>query len=671
MHSLQRFGYNVWHGVHESTETQIVKLSRSIKSWLLSDPWSELKIAMLLMLAVALLTRIALTVTYWSQVNDLWWKVPVSVLAGIPFDIFVAFCTTFLFALFLVAMPQRFLAWRPTQWILVGGFFLFTYGLVYLGVVEMFFFDEFNSRFNYVAVDYLLYPHEVFANIWDSYPVLEVLIAVFIVALALTYYLAPRIRTALASKKTGRSRFALVGVYLAVMALGYFALNINLSRISNNRVLNEITANGMYSFFYAAATNELEYDIYYSRIGDREAVTRLRDQMKTPDAEFVDPVDSLNIARVITDTGAPRRFNIVLVLEESLGSAFVGLLHPEGPACTPQFDSLANAGLLFTHIYATGNRTVRGVEASLLSFPPIPGQSIVKRPLNENLFSLPGLLKEQGYQTVFLYGGRSYFDNFLQFTSNNYFDKIIDQTDFPKVTYETIWGVCDGDLFDNSLSVFDSLQAVGKPFFATIITVSNHKPYLYPEGKIPYDPKKQDRLHAVRYADFAIGDFIRNAKSHDFFDSTIFVFLGDHGARVYGWQQIPMDSYEIPILFYCPALIPPGSRVDLLGSQMDLAPTLLDTLNFSYTSKFFGRSLFKVTPDQSFALMSHNRDVSLYRDDKLAVLGILMENGLWSRDPADGKFTPLPMETDSTLLHDAIGYYQTAYRLYSNKLMGM
>ena len=642
------------------------KSLRALKSWFISDPWSELKIAVSLILALSLLTRMALSFVYWSQISDVGLMAPVAWLMGIPFDIFISFCATFLFVVFLSLCPSKFLAWKPVQWILVGGLFLFIYGVIYLGVVELFFFDEFNSRFNYVAVDYLLYPHEVFVNIWDSYPVLEILIAVLVATCFLMYWLTPRFRRAMRTPKPAASRFRVLGIYLLVIAVGFFGLNINLSQISSNRVLNEITANGVYSFFYAAVTNQLDYDIYYSRISEREATARLRAQLSTPDATFTNPVDSLDITRRIVDTESPRKFNIVLVLEESLGSLFVGSLHPEGPACTPQFDSLAANGLFLTHIYATGNRTVRGVEASLLSFPPIPGQSIVKRPLNENLFSLPSILKANGYQNVFLYGGRSYFDNFLQFASHNNFDRILDQTDFKNISFETIWGVCDGDLFDNSLLTFDSLHAEGRPFFATIITVSNHKPYLYPEGKIPYDPKKQERLHAVRYADFAIGDFVRKAQSHEFFDSTIFIFLGDHGARVYGWQQIPMDSYEIPILFYCPALIPAGRRLEILGSQMDLAPTLLDLLNFSYTSKFFGRSLLQVHQDQEFALLSHNRDVALLRNNRLAVLGIQMDNGLWDRDPADGGFKSLPMETDSTLLLDAISYFQTAYRLYSH-----
>lgn len=642
---------------------------RTLNSWLRANPWAELKIATLLILAVSLLTRLTLAVLYWSQIGSSGWLSPLSLIVGSLFDIFIAFCTTAPFAVFLAFSPKRLLQWAPVRLLLVFGFFLFTYGAIYLGVVEVFFFDEFNSRFNYVAVDYLLYPHEVFINIWDSYPVLEILIAVFVVTSTITYWATPRLRAAWAGPKSVFTRLKMIAVYTVVIAVGYLGLNINLSRISSNRVLNEITANGVYSFFYSAFTNQLDCDIYYSRVSDREAIQRLRSQLNAPNATFSEPIDSLNITREIVDPDIPHKFNIVLVLEESLGSLFVGSLHPEGPACTPKFDSLAENGLFFTNIYATGNRTVRGVEASLLSFPPIPGQSIVKRPLNENLFSLPSIMKANGYQTVFLYGGRSYFDNFQQFASSNNFDRIIDQTDFKNVTFETVWGVCDGDLFDNSLLTFDSLHAVGKPFFATMITVSNHKPYLYPEGKIPFDPKKQERLHAVRYADFAIGDFVQKARSHDFFDSTIFVFLGDHGARVYGWQQIPMDSYEIPILFYCPALIPAGQRVETLGSQMDLAPTLLDVLNFSYTSKFFGRSLLESHKGHDFALLSHNRDVALLRNNRLAVLGIKMENGLWDRDSIDGKFTALPIESDSTLLLDAISYYQTAYRLYSHKLL--
>ena len=205
----------------------------------------------------------------------------------------------------------------------------------------------------------------------------------------------------------------------------------------------------------------------------------------------------------------------MLILEESFGSEFSALLHPEqGVGVTPAFDAIAKQGLLYSHIYASGNRTVRGLEATLTSFVPIPGQSIVKRPGGEHVFSLPALLKAKGYQTRFIYGGMGYFDNMVHFALNNGFDTAVDQTDFEadEISFTTIWGVCDEDLFNRSLKELDQLSENGEPFFTTILTVSNHKPYLYPEGRIAEDPKQQRRRHAVKYADFALGKFIEDAK---------------------------------------------------------------------------------------------------------------------------------------------------------------
>jgi len=617
----------------------------------------------LLLLAAATLTRLLLVILHWSQVTGNIGSVLIAFLLGIVFDLFVAIVATLPPALVLLSLSSRVAGWRLTRWLYFAGLAVFVYLLLYLAAVELFFFDEFNSRFNYVAVDYLLYPHEVFINIWDSYPVLQVLIGVLLATLAIVVLLRRRAASALAQPTPRRKRVAFLVGMIALVAAGAFGLNINLTRISPNRVVDEIAGNGYYSFFYAAFTNQLDYDAYYSQIDESEAHRRLQSLTTTPDARFNSDDNPVPQARNI-DGGAPAiRANIVLVLEESLGSEFSGLLHPDGPRCAPQLDSLAQNGMFFTQIYATGNRTVRGLEASLLSFPPIPGQSIVKRPGAEGLFSLPALLREQGYRTVFLYGGRSFFDNFGHFAATNGFETIIDQTDIEHQTFSTIWGVCDGDLFDKTLAVLDSLHARGGPFFATLITVSNHKPYTYPAGVIPYDPQQRTRENAVRYADFALGKFVRDARAHAFFDSTLFVFLGDHGARVYGSQQIPFPSYEIPILFYAPALIPAAQRIDLLASQMDLAPTVLDLLHFSYQSRFFGRSIFRIEPDRAMALISHNRDVALLRHDTLAVLGIRQDDQIFRRHQST--LEPLPLERNADVLRDAIAYYQTAFHLFA------
>lgn len=640
-----------------------VPSNRNFAAAAASDRRFAVLLPVLLLLAVATLTRLLLVILHWSQVAGNFGSVLIAFLLGIVFDVFVALVATLPMAAILLSLSSRVARWRLTRWLHFAGLTVFVYLLLYLAAVELFFFDEFNSRFNYVAVDYLLYPHEVFINIWDSYPVLEVLIGVLLATLVIVVLLRRRVATALAQPTPRRKRLAFLVSMIALVAAGAVGLNINLTRISPNRVVDEIAGNGYYSFFYAAFTNQLDYDAYYTQIDESEARRRLQALTVTPDARFNSDDNPVPLARTIDGGALPIRANIVLVLEESLGSEFSGLLHPDGPHCTPQLDSLAQNGMLFTQIYATGNRTVRGLEASLLSFPPIPGQSIVKRPGSEGLFSLPALLREQGYHTVFLYGGRSFFDNFGHFAATNGFETVIDQTDIAHQTFSTIWGVCDGDLFDKTLSVLDSLHTLGGPFFATLITVSNHKPYTYPAGVIPFDPEQRTRENAVRYADFALGKFIRDARTRPYFDSTIFVILGDHGARVYGSQQIPFPSYEIPILFYAPALIPSAQRIDLLASQMDLAPTLLDLLHFSYQSRFFGRSIFRIESDRAMALISHNRDVALLRNDTLAVLGIRQDDQMFRRNQST--LEPLPLEPDAGILRDAIAYYQTAFHLFA------
>lgn len=629
--------------------------NKSRASWIAS--------AATLYIAVAILTRVVILAMNYSDAGQpviaLFKVVPV----GFLLDAWVALGVTLPLAALSIFLSDRFLLSRVGRWcmgtLMVLGFF----GILYLGVVEAFFFDEFTSRFNYVAVDYLIYPHEVFVNIWDSYPVPEFLTGAFITALAVFSLLRRRIWIAVGSTTGWRWRCMGFLVQSSLFMLGALALNINVARVSDNRILNEITANGIHTFFYSALTNELDYDANYAVLPEAEATSRLRGQVSTNDARFLDN-DSCVIARFIDDAGAARRLNVVLVLEESFGSVFVGALHPEGPACTPYFDTLIAEGMLFSRAYATGNRTVRGIEASLAGFPPIPGQSVVKRPGGKGLFTLPSVLQANGYNTAFIYGGRSYFDNLGAFAKSNGFDLVIDQTDFRQNTFSTIWGVCDEDLFNNSLEILDSLHGTSMPFFATLLTVSNHRPYLYPTGRVPFDPAAKRREHAVHYADFSLFQFLRNARDHAFFDSTLFVVLGDHGARVYGSEQIPMDSYEIPILFYGPEVVQAGERITRVGSQMDLPSTILDVLNFDYNSEFFGRSLLRPETGDDWALLSHNRDVALLRNDTVAVLGIRQAKELWGHYLGSKGLAPLTAATDSSMLSDAIAYFQSAHNAY-------
>ncbi|MEK6551128.1 MAG: LTA synthase family protein [Pseudomonadota bacterium] len=638
-----------------------------LRSWSGRERYQPLIAAFLVYLAAATLGRMTLMVINGGDILPDLARWPLALGAGLLVDTVVGLYACLPLALFLSILPARWLDSRAARVLVSVITCLFLFGLLYLLVAEVVFFHEFNSRFNNVAVDYLIHPKEVFVNIRDTYPVKTVLTLTVFTAAALFALLRRYFLRGLSAPLTWRPRAQLALFYLVPLLTGAAALNINSTHISDNRILNEIAGNGVYSFFHALINNESDYDTQYARIPEAEALQRLRRQVAGADDRFTHPADPYDIAHAV-QTGRPLRpMNVVIVLEESLGSLSVGSLHPQGASMTPEFDRLSDDGLYFTRIYSTGNRTVRGIEATLTGLPPMPARSVVKRKSGVNLFSLPSVLQRKGYETVFIYGGRSYFDNIRAFSLNNGFNRVIDQDDFKHISFTTIWGVCDEDIFQNSIGEFNRMHAAGKPFFATVLTVSNHTPYTYPAGRIPEDPAAQRREHAIKYADYSIGKFMREARRQPFFRDTLFVFLGDHGARVHGSQEIPIRSYEIPVLFYAPGLIAQGRRVDQLGSQMDVAPTILGLLGIDHESRFVGRDLLRTKPSEARALFSHNRDVGLLRGNRLAVLGVRQSIEVYEGDPRRAEFRRLPPGADPELVADAIAYFQGTNRLYQKQ----
>jgi arylsulfatase A-like enzyme len=212
----------------------------------------------------------------------------------------------------------------------------------------------------------------------------------------------------------------------------------------------------------------------------------------------------------------------------------------------------------------------------------------------------------------------------------------------------------------------DSLAATGQPFHILVLTVSNHRPYTYPAGRVAADPGEHRRANAVRYADWALGDFMSKARGHAWFDRTLFVIMGDHGARVYGAAQIPLPSYQVPILFYAPGRIAAGRRVATLASSLDVPPTILARLGLPYVTRFFGRDVLQLRPEEGRALMTHNSDIALMRDEEVAVLGLRGSGAVYRVDRTDGQqFGEVVTDSTATvLLHDAIAYYHLADRLY-------
>jgi phosphoglycerol transferase MdoB-like AlkP superfamily enzyme len=643
----------------------------TVRALLLAPRYRLARLFLATLLVLMFLTRLVLLGMHRSALGEAPLAVLHALAVGEAFDLLAALWATLPLVIYLTLLRERWFERKVSRGVLRAGFALALYGAIFVAAAELLFFDEFDGRFNFVAVDYLIFPHEVTVNLWQSYPLPLYLSLMALATGVAVFFLRRPLRRAFEGGTPGGRRAAFLAVYGAVLALLHVTVSPSLAHVSNDRALNEIATSGYCTFFGALLGQDAPYEGLYATLPPAEVFARLEGLLTEP-ATAPGSFTSGSTTRHVRALVPERKLNVVVVLEESLGSKFSAVLSDREVTVTPHFDSLMAQGTLLTRAYSTGNRTIRALEATTSSLPPLPGISVVRRPASRDLFTLPAVLRANGYSTTFIYGGRALFDGMGAYMRNNGMERVIEQSDYPAGTFTTAWGVADEAIFDKALAEMDSLYATGKPFYTQILSVSNHKPYLYPEGRIAADPQARKRDHAVMYADWALGRFMREAKSHPFFENTLFVLMGDHGARVYGASEIPLPSYEVPVLFYAPGLIPAGERLNTLASLLDIPPTILGLLGIEYDSKFFGQDLFHTDPARGRALMTHNNVVALMRGEELAVLGLQGAAKLYRYDRAAGKATPIaePDSAGRALLEDAIAYFHGADMLYRSGRYG-
>ena len=516
--------------------------------------------------------------------------------------------------------------------------------IVFNGLSEYFFWNEFGVRYNFIAVDYLVYTNEVVGNIMESYPVVPMTLGIIVVTLLITWYLFRR-DLVRAEELKGWQWKAIAGpVYIAALLAAVGLLNFNTRfQDSGNVYVNELQANGLYKFYDAFVKNSLDYPQFY--------ITR-------PEAEaeaFVHGIygstgDNL---RAVKADGPEIRRNIVLITIESMSASYMERFG-NTESITPVLDSLYRLGMAFDRVYATGNRTVRGLEAVTLSLPPCPVQSIIKRPNNAGMHSTGALLREKGYNVTYFYGGNSYFDNMETFFSGNGYD-IVDQKSYSpdEITFANIWGVCDEDAYRKVIRTLDEQSHDGKPFFA-------HRPFTYPAGKIRIPNDSKSRAGGVLYTDYALGQFLAEASKQPWFDNTIFLITADHCASSAGRTEIPLHKYHIPALIFAPGFVAP-QEVGGIVSQIDLMPTLLSLLNMDYDSHFYGRSIF----DPGYinrAFIATYQDLGYLEGDTFTILSPVRRCEQYRVVPTEENPHHLEPaeETDTAQVDRAVFYYQTS-----------
>ncbi len=624
--------------------------------------YGHVAIFVIVWLVAALAMRLTLAARAFSMMDHGLLTVLGTFAVGFAYDLASAAFGCLPFVVYGAIAPRAWLASRFHRAVSLAVFPIVIYGLLFTCVSEWFFWDEFSSRFNFIAVDYLIYTKEVIGNIQESYPLPAILggLALATAAACFGVWRLGWIQGWFEGAPESTLRWKPLLGFVAAAVLSFFSLSNESVPGFGNAYNQELARNGPYAFFAAYRENSLNYDRFYRVRPLADALKETRSLLTFPDSEFTSS-DLTNITRKVTNPGPERHWNVIQITVESLSSAFLGKFGNTN-GLTPNLDRLFSEGVVFTNLYATGNRTVRGMEALTLCVPPTPGSSIVRRPHNENLFTLGSVFRSRGYDTAFIYSGFGYFDNMnAYFAANGY--RVIDRSSVKPedITYATVWGACDEDLFRWTLREADAAHAGGKPFHHFVMTTSNHRPYGYPEGRIDLPPGRREG--AVKYTDFAIGKLLADARSHPWFTNTVFLIVADHCASSAGRTSLPLNGYQIPAFIWNPDLIQP-EHIGHLCSQIDVAPTLLGLMGWNYESRFYGQDARKMRPEDQRAFIATYQNLGYLRPGRMAILEPVRRSRVV--DVTVSGETPATGPEADRMLDEAVSAYQSASFLFSN-----
>jgi len=533
--------------------------------------------------------------------------------------------------------------WKPILFVLL----LLTFALfIFVEASTPSFINQYDLRPNIWFIEYLKYPEEVFSTLYKAYK-LQLVIA-FILTSGGAYLLHRFIKRPMQESPVIywplAFIFAPIIFFLCILGgrstLDHRAVNPSTVAFSSDPLINTLPLSSVYSVLYAASllTDEQKDLRPYGDMPDEDVIAEVKKSMGVSADLFTSKtLPTLHTHHATTQFKKPK--NIVIILVESLGAEFVGKLG--GLPLTPYIDALADEGLWFDRLYATGTRSVRGIEAVMSGFLPTTARSVVKQAKSQNgFFTIASALKSKGYQTSFIYGGEGQFDNMASFFSGNGVETIIDQNDYVDPVFYGSWGVPDEDLFKKADEIFTQ-QSLEGPFFSLVFTASNHSPYDFPAGRIePYESPLATRNNAAKYTDFTIGEFIKTAKNSVYWDNTIFLIIADHNSRVYGAKLVPINGFHIPALILGKDI---KAKTDSrIASQIDMLPTLLSLagvnvgipsigidLTRTDLTSIPGRAIMQYAGNQAYmegdkvVIFSEGKDPRhfQYKDDELTKLG--------------------------------------------------
>lgn len=472
---------------------------------------------------------------------------------------------------------------------------MFTYvWLVFATVLIVFFevstprfINEYDVRPNRFFVEYLKYPNEVFSMLWRGF---KIDIFILICATVFILWFARNYMRPWLSVKPSWSCKKIWVTWPLVLMLTALGIRSTLGHRPANPATFAITADSMVNSLVLNSTYSVAFATY--RLMKETRSSHIYGKMSREEIFKITGAKNTEIPTLTTLNPSLQRkkpLNLVIILQESLGATFVRSLG--GVPVTPNIERLKNQGVWFEQLYATGTRSVRGIEAVVTGFPPTPADSTVKLSKSQrNFFTLASLLKQRGYTSEFIYGGESHFDNMRGFFIGNGFDYIIEQKDYKNPVFTSSWGVSDEDLLNKTHERLLIHHKEGRPFFTLAFSSSNHAPFEFPDGRIElYEEPKATDANAVKYADYAIGEFFKKAQKSEYWKDTIFLIVADHDIRVHGASLVPIDHFHIPALILGADIEP--RRYTGMVSQIDLPVTMLSLMGIKAKHPMTGRDL--------------------------------------------------------------------------------
>jgi phosphoglycerol transferase MdoB-like AlkP superfamily enzyme len=680
---------------HANTSSRLHAPSRIVQPTVKSHLAFLALSALALMLLYSLL-RVALLAYNRELIGD----TPVSTFVeafynGMRFDLRVVVyaCIPLMLALFSVrAMAAR----RALRWWLTG----FASLTLFLGLVELDFYREFHQRLNSLVFQYFQEdPKTVMGMLWNGYPVGRYLLAW---ALA-TWLLAKMFKgielltrpSAAVTERTPRWYLRCLVLLLCVLISVVAArgtlrqgppLRWGDAYTTDSAFANQLGLNGTLTLYSAAANSFSSHrdNAWKSTMSDAQALKTVREMLLTSNDKLVD-ADTAAIRRDFTppvERTLPIR-NVVVILMESFAGHYVGALgNPSN--ITPYFDKLAKEGLLFNRFFSNGTHTHQGMFATMACFPNLPSfEYLMRTPEGGNKFSgLPQLLSARDFDNLYVYNGNFQWDNQSGFFSNQGMTNFIGREDFVNPVFmDSTWGASDQDMFDRGAQELAS-NFGEKPFYALLQTLSNHTPYALPKD-LPVTPVTghgtfDEHLTAMRYSDWALGQFFEKARKEPYFKETLFVIVGDHG---FGSEQqlteMDLHRFNVPLLLIAPGIQEKfGATSDIVGTQIDIVPTIMGRLGGEVRHQCWGRDLLNLPADDLgigvIKPSGGDQTVAIVSPKRILIQPKGFETRLYDYQlGANPQATRVALELEPALKHKLEAFLQTATKSLLDNTAGV